>query len=162
MRKTLEERFWEKVDKRGDDECWEWQAGTRGATVQYGSFYIDGVTFNAHRVAFLLTYGDPEGMQVCHTCDNGLCCNPKHLFLGTAVDNNRDARAKGRAKNETWKITKDICWDVLSLRYDDHLSLKTIAPRFGLTAAYVSMLCAGKRRPDVYQEFMALRQAKAA
>jgi hypothetical protein len=51
----------------------------------------------AHRVAWELTYGAiPDGMCVCHACDNRACCNPEHLWLGTRTDNNRDCDAKHR------------------------------------------------------------------
>ena len=50
-----------------------------------------------HRVVYFMFYGElPDGYMVCHHCDNGLCCNPTHLFHGTALDNNQDMVRKGR------------------------------------------------------------------
>ncbi len=55
----------------------------------------------AHRVAYTLAFGPIQPrMVVCHRCDNGLCCNPAHLFLGTAGDNSRDMMAKGRGRGQ--------------------------------------------------------------
>lgn len=86
------ERFWSKVNKT--DECWLW---TRGRTKQgYGTFSLDGKTHNAHRLAWLFTYGDPGELQVLHRCDNPPCVRPDHLFLGTVADNMKDRDAKGR------------------------------------------------------------------
>lgn len=90
-------RFWEKVDKRGDDECWEWK-GTRDRR-NYGHFSPLGGerTRQAHRVAYEMLHGpQPSHLFVCHRCDNPPCCNPAHLFLGTAADNTHDMLAKGR------------------------------------------------------------------
>lgn len=88
-------RFWSKVDKRGDNECWEWKAGRDKDG--YGQFSVGYVGTRAHRFSFLLHHGDiPRGMKVCHTCDNPPCANPKHLWLGTADDNNKDMKNKGR------------------------------------------------------------------
>ncbi len=96
--KTIDERFWAKVDRKGPDECWLWQRGARNG---YGRFAVtrDDIR-TAHRVAWELTNGTiPEGLNVCHNCpdgDNPACCNPSHLWLGTQLDNMRDAKAKGR------------------------------------------------------------------
>jgi HNH endonuclease len=93
-----EVRFWSRVKILGPDDCWEWQGNCRGRTVQYGLFTIKSKNTPAHRVAYTLVKGEiPDGLSVCHECDNGKCCNPNHLWLGTIADNNRDRHEKGRS-----------------------------------------------------------------
>lgn len=65
----------------------------------YGSVKFEGKMQSCHRIAYLLTHGFasiPAGQDVLHSCDNRLCVNPSHLFLGTHLDNMRDKMAKGR------------------------------------------------------------------
>lgn len=93
-------RFWRKVDRAaGPGACWPWTGGRK--TAGYGNFCVDRRTNTfviAHRYAYEQVHGAiPDGMYVCHRCDNPWCCNPAHLFVGTAAENNRDMRQKGRA-----------------------------------------------------------------
>ena len=93
--KTLIERFWENVDIKGDDECWEWIGYSGG--LDYGQIQFNKVNYYAHRLAYIIAYGEiPEGLYICHTCDNPPCVNKKHLFAGTCTDNARDMIKKGR------------------------------------------------------------------
>lgn len=95
---SIEERFWSYVDKSG--KCWIWTGSKHGPRgIKYGSFYKNGQRFKAHRLSYEMAYGKiPDGMLVCHKCDNGLCVNPEHLFLGTHRDNTHDMWNKGRGK----------------------------------------------------------------
>ena len=90
------ERLERSLDKSaGTDGCWVWTAATNSRG--YGHATFDGARTYAHRIAYTLAYGPiPEGMFVCHRCDNPPCCNPAHLFVGTAADNAQDMAAKGR------------------------------------------------------------------
>lgn len=89
--------FWSSVDKKSDNDCWNWTRG-RSSQLGYGSFKLGNEQYT-HRLAWELTNGKiPEGLCVCHHCDNPLCCNPNHLFLGTVKDNMQDRDMKGRGR----------------------------------------------------------------
>ena len=95
--RSTEERFFSFVDKSGgDDSCWLWTGAKfrRG----YGQFKVEPYNVKAHRWSYAHFIGEiPEGMFVCHRCDNPSCVNPTHLFIGDHKDNMRDMKVKGRA-----------------------------------------------------------------
>lgn len=89
--------------------CWEW-TGSRLPS-GYGKKSVGGVHRYAHRLAWEMANGAPipEGMFVCHRCDNPPCINPAHLFLGSCGDNTRDARDKGRLGPQRQRLEQSEC-----------------------------------------------------
>jgi hypothetical protein len=128
------ERFWSYVVK--SDDCWEWQ-GTRTAN-GYGTILGDGKRHYAHRVSYEIADGPiPEGLDVCHHCDNPPCINPAHLFLGTATDNARDMAAKGRA-GITSKITPAQAEEIRVRYRAGGILQRELAVEYGLSQPTVS------------------------
>lgn len=128
------------------DGCWVWRGGLEADG--YGRFPDAGGWRRAHRVAWELYYGPiPEGLCVCHRCDNPACVRPDHLFLGTHRDNIRDRDSKGRAaagsRNGRAKLTEP---EVQSIREEVAAgrSMYGIAKRRGLNPTTVQDLVSGK------------------
>lgn len=90
------QRFWSFV-KTGPG-CWEWTGRRMRHRGGYGSFQLArGVPVPAHRFSYELAYGPvPEGLHVCHRCDNPPCVRPDHLFAATNMENRHDMMRKGR------------------------------------------------------------------
>ena len=86
-----------KIDKKTG--CWLWQG--RCFSDGYGQITVNYKTWYAHRLSYILHFGFPGNLFVCHTCDVKNCVDPKHLWLGTNKDNQLDAVSKGRNHNKS-------------------------------------------------------------
>jgi HNH endonuclease len=105
--KNAEERFWNKVQKGNTSVCWLWIAGRSGH--RYGKLRWDNRIVAAHRVSYLIHYGPiPSGKYICHHCDNPICVNPYHLYLGSALENNRDTLRRQRRPQHYTKMADKI------------------------------------------------------
>jgi hypothetical protein len=148
----LEERFWKKV-KIVEGGCWEW--GGAVDTPGYGAFKIKDKKVNSHRVAYTLTFGDiPYGKLVCHICDNRLCCNPSHLFLGSPKENVEDMYRKGReSKNRVhrnFKLTELNLREIYRLYFTDLVPMVKIASKFSVDRKTIYRVVYGKSFIDTF------------
>ena len=97
---SFQQKFFSRL-RRVPSGCLEWQGCICGSGSGYGSVWVGGKMQMTHRVAWIIAHGPiHDGECVLHHCDNPLCCDIDHLFLGTLADNTRDMIAKGRA----WRI----------------------------------------------------------
>lgn len=144
--------FWTKVKKT--DSCWLWMRRTDDIT-GYGRVNINGHNYNAHRIAWMITFGEiPDnnsyhGICVLHKCDNRKCVNPNHLFLGTQKDNMRDAKQKHRLsgklvgeKNGRSKLTWNDVAKIKSLI--GTFTYKEIAKQFKVAITQIHYIKYGK------------------
>ncbi len=149
--------LWSKVDKRGENECWEW-LGYKNSQ-GYGRTWINDVGYYAHRVIYNLAYPNtielnaPKSCSdsgfLLHTCDNPSCCNPKHLFVGSHADNMADKVNKGRSpdfsggKGPRCKLSMSQAREARRLRKEG-ASVKSLAEMFGLSLPSMKTLLRGE------------------
>jgi len=149
--RSFEERFWEKVDRGDDDECWIW-TGATGAG--YGHTTIDGEKIGAHRASLKLDGRDPGDKLALHTCDNKLCVNPEHLYIGDYEDNMEDAIERGQY--EPWegeshpnsKLTEDDVRKIRERRSNGD-TLKEIADDYPVSVSAINLIDKGENWSDV-------------
>ena len=144
-RPNTEEHFWGKVKKTR--ACWIWTAST--FPNGYGQIRMDGKHYGTHRLAWILTNGSiPDGLFVCHKCDNKLCVNPKHLFLGTMMDNYADMKQKGRQargdRNANAKLTDHKIREMRRIYKSGGISLRSLATQFGVTFSPTQRIIRGE------------------
>jgi len=105
-------RFWSLVGRLGEG-CWEYggHVNNRG----YGVFSVEGIRVKAHRFVWAIARGPiPDGLNICHRCDNTVCVNPAHLYIGTQAANMHDSVRKGRKR--AWGLQKLDAHQVLEIR----------------------------------------------
>lgn len=150
---STEERFWFYVIKgESEDDCWDWSGFFVGGRAKIAG--TGRKPMGASRVSYEIHNGPiPEGMFVCHTCDNGRCSNPKHLFLGTNADNMADKVRKGRqARGERGGRTK-FSDDVVRAIRRDSASMKTkeLSEKYGVSKGHVECIVKNKNRIDILE-----------
>jgi hypothetical protein len=149
-KKTLEQVFWERVEKSGG--CWAW----RGGTTRFGygriSHRIDGrvANFSAHRLSWEIHNGSiPGQLWVLHTCDNPPCTNPEHLFLGTRSDNTHDAVQKGRWGRINRPLNPEKVRAIRALYSAGGITEAQLGERFGVTRACIGNVLQRRTWADI-------------
>lgn len=151
--RPVHERFWEKVDKTSghgpNGDCWVWMRPTHR---QYGRFTLDRSRrqVRAHRMAWELSFGAiPDGLVVCHHCDNPPCVNPAHLFVGTQLDNAVDRDAKQRwqplvgEEHPEAKLRREAVCAMRYLRRAHGLTFVVLGRAYGIAPVTANRICKG-------------------
>lgn len=137
-------RFKVEIHESG---CWNW---TMALTHKgYGRAFLNGEQWRAHRLSYSLFIGPiPDGLQVCHRCDNPRCSNPEHLFVSDQLGNMRDMITKGRKvfkQGEVHHSAKLTDAQVLAIRSDSRAN-RLIAADYGIHKSYVNVIRRNKDR----------------
>ena len=140
----IPERIWNAVNKT--DSCWNWTHGKLAGG--YGQVVLSKKKWTSHRLFYSAFVGPiPEGMLVCHKCDNPSCVNPEHLFLGTHLDNNRDCYAKGRMPLRYGHLATNVAklteTQAKHIKYSD-LASKELVALYGVNQSQISRIRSGK------------------
>lgn len=131
-KRPIEERFWEKVDKKSNESCWNFiGANNQG----YGQLYVSkGKKIRANRLSYEIHFGKiSDNLVVCHRCDNPSCVNPKHLFAGSQKDNITDMHSKNRgntpkgSNHANAKVTEDQVIEIRKLYSEKSMRIADIS-----------------------------------
>lgn len=137
-------RFWEKVNKEGPNDCWEWIGAINGKG--YGIFSIFNTIFLAHRVSYYIVHGPiSDGTLILHKCDNVKCVNPDHLYSGTQADNIHD-RAERNPHNQGGQVSQFSKCDAENMKslHKSGYIIKDIAEDYNVCAMTVHKILTGK------------------
>ena len=147
---SLQARLIGKI-KVGENSCWNWL----GAKIWngYGRLMFKSKARLAHRLAYIAFVNEiPQGMLVCHHCDNRSCINPNHLFVGTSSDNAVDAYKKGRANDPTVrgedhgmaKLSNEKAISIRSIYSKGMTTQRVLAKKFGVSESRIGLVITGK------------------
>lgn len=146
-RRSLKERFLDKVFPEPNSGCWLWTGGV--TSCGYGTIKIDYVTKTTHRTSYRLFKGEiNDGLLVLHKCDTPCCVNPDHLFLGTAKENSDDMIRKNRkfiTRGELSGNAKLKEADVIKIRTMSQYKNIELAKMFNVSDAIISRIRSHKR-----------------
>ena len=148
-------RFWRRVDKSGT--CWTWIGGYTGPKRHKRGYWRHSLKRGvlAHRYSYFLSFGiPPDGTEICHRCDNGLCVNPSHLFAATHTANMRDAALKGRLDHRKGAFLPGSSHPMAKIHEEDAANIRKeyaagalqhdLAERYGIARVTISHIVRGR------------------
>lgn len=156
------EKFWARVSKGSPEQCWEWKGAVNSSG--YGNLSWGGTNVQAHRLAYFLTFGGIElktGFRisgrakayrefVLHKCDNRLCCNPTHFFLGSMSENQTDAYDKRRkAQPQSKHVNAKLGPDQVREIRKGSKSQRAFAAAYGVSQRAVCLVAQGRTYRDI-------------
>jgi hypothetical protein len=158
---TVMGKFWTYIDQKGENDCWLWTgrlSGDNGLGYdrRNGIFRIKGKDYVVSRLAYYLQTNEDPGQQlVLHNCspnlDNNLCCNIKHLYLGTQSDNMLDVtQREGRgSKRFGYKLTHDQVREIRRLYDEENYRTNQLAEMFNITRQHVYRVVRGVQWSEI-------------
>lgn len=153
LTRTFDEAFiLERIDVQSSG-CWIWTGNlsVRGTRARF-NWGQSGEY--AYRIAYRVFVGPiPDGLYICHHCDDGRCVNPDHLYAGTAKQNSADCHQRGRAVMPAMRgeehpraHPEEIVQQVRTAYADCELTKREVADLFGLSLATVDKWTKGETR----------------
>jgi len=144
-----EDRFWKKVNKKGEDECWDWTAGL--GNEGYGKFTLNGKSIGSHRCSLFLAHAAQPLNKTfgLHTCkENKKCCNPNHLYYGDNQDNSNDKKKDNTMcigiLNGNCKLTEEQVREIRQKYIPYKYSLQKLATEYNMSKQMIGFIINNK------------------
>lgn len=146
-------RFWEKVNKKGESECWNWLSAKNIS--EYGQIEYNGNTIPSHRISWMIHNGEiPKDLYVLHRCNNPKCVNPKHLYIGTQNDNMKQMVNDGRSCYGERHWCSKLNWDTVNkireeYANDKNVTIHGLSDRYRMSTTAMTYIVLNKQFVDV-------------
>lgn len=145
--------FWDKVAKAGPDDCWPWIGYVKEAS-GHGFTSYKSSPMHASRKAWILTHGWPgTKLSVLHRCDNALCCNPAHMYLGTRADNMIDRWAETPAAERGQRNRCRVLTDAQVAEFFEQIETRTLQEWADYYGVHISTMSRYKAQRFVSSPF---------